>query len=101
MDGSLSGSSVMGFSDKNTGMGSHSLLQGIFLTKGLNPDSSSIPELGSSPGERIGYPLQYPWASLVAQMVKKPPTMQKIWIPFLGWECPLEEGFAAHSNILA
>jgi len=26
--------------------------------------------LGRSPGERIGYPLQYSWASLVAQMVK-------------------------------
>jgi len=26
--------------------------------------------LGSSPGERIGYPLQYSWASLVAQTVK-------------------------------
>ena len=33
-------------------------------------DPSSIPGLGRSTGERIGYPLQYPWASLVAQMVK-------------------------------
>ena len=29
-------------------------------------DPSSIPESGSSPGEGIDYPLQYPWASLVA-----------------------------------
>ena len=31
----------------------------------------SIPESGRSPGEGIGYPLQYSWVSLVAQMVKK------------------------------
>ena len=34
---------------------------------------SSIPGLGRSPGEGIGYPLQYSWASLVAQVVKSPP----------------------------
>ena len=33
-------------------------------------DPSSIPRLGRSPGEGIGFPLQYSWASLVAQMVK-------------------------------
>ena len=32
-------------------------------------DPSSIPGLGRSPEEGIGYPLQY-WASLVVQMVK-------------------------------
>ena len=30
----------------------------------------SIPGSGSSAGEGIGYPLQYSWASLVAQLVK-------------------------------
>ena len=40
MDCSLSGSSVHGDSPgKNTGMGCHALLQGIFQTEGLNPDS--------------------------------------------------------------
>ena len=34
-------------------------------------DPSFIPRLGISPGEGIGYPLQYSWASLVTQMVKK------------------------------
>ena len=34
-------------------------------------DPSSIPGLGKSPGEGIGYPLQYSWASLVAQFVKE------------------------------
>ena len=33
-------------------------------------DPGSIPGLGRSPGEGIGYPLQYSWASLVAQLVK-------------------------------
>ena len=34
-------------------------------------DPSSIPGPGRSPGEGIGYPLQYSWASRVAQLVKK------------------------------
>ena len=33
-------------------------------------DPGSIPGLGRSPGEGIGYPLHYSWASLVAQLVK-------------------------------
>ena len=33
-------------------------------------DSRSVPGSGRSPGEGIGYPLQYSWASLVAQLVK-------------------------------
>ena len=33
------------------------------------------PGLGSSPGEGIGYPVQYSWTSLLAQMVKNPPTL--------------------------
>ena len=37
----------------------------------------SIPGLGRSSGERIGYPLQYSWASLVAQIVRNPPAMQE------------------------
>ena len=38
-------------------------------------DPSLIPGSGRSTGERMGYPLQYSWASLVAQMVKKPPAV--------------------------
>ena len=34
-------------------------------------DPGSIPGLGRSAGEGIGYPLQCSWASLVAQLVKK------------------------------
>jgi len=36
-------------------------------------DPGSIPGLGRSTGEGIGYPLQYSWASLVAQLIKNPP----------------------------
>ena len=35
----------------------------------------SIPRLGRSTGEGIGYPLHYSWDSLVAQIVKNPPAM--------------------------
>ena len=40
---------------------------------------------GSSPGEGIGYPLQYPWASLVAQMVSNLPAMQETWVGKIPW----------------
>ena len=43
-------------------------------------DPSLIPRSGSSPGEGIGYPLQYSWASLVAQMVKNLPAMWETWL---------------------
>ena len=56
---------------------------------------------GRSPGEGIGYPLQYSWASLVVQMVKKPPTIRETWVQSLCWEGSLEEGMATHSSILA
>ena len=34
-------------------------------------------------------------------MVKNLPAMQETWVRSLGWEDPLEEGMASHSNILA
>ena len=43
-------------------------------------DPGSIPGLGRSPGEGIGYPLQYSWASLVAQLVKNLPAMPETWV---------------------
>ena len=54
-----------------------------------------------SPGEGIGYPLQYSWASLVAHLVKNPPAMPVTWVQSLGWEDPLEKAKATHSSILA
>ena len=89
----------------------------VFISLGciLNfPDSSAFKEsacslgdpgsiLGSerSTGDGIGYPLQYSWASLMAQMVKNLPAMQETWVRSLGWENPLEKGKATHSSILA
>ena len=40
-------------------------------------------------------------ASLVAQMVKNPPTKWETWVLSIGQEDPLEEGMATHSSILA
>jgi len=64
-------------------------------------DPGLIPGLGRSPGEGIGYPLLYSWASLVAQLVKNLPAMQETWVRSLGWEDPLEKGRATPSSILA
>ena len=64
-------------------------------------DPNSIPGLGRSAGEGIGYLLQYSWAPLVAQLVKNPPAMRETWVPSLGWEDPLEKGKTTHSSILA
>ena len=52
-------------------------------------DLGSIPGLGRSPGEGIGYPLQYSWASLVTQLVNNLPATWEIWVQSLGWEWPL------------
>ena len=49
----------------------------------------------------LGYPVQYSWAFLVAQLVKNPPAMWETWIQSLGWKDPLEKGKATHSSILA
>ena len=60
-----------------------------------------IPGSGGSPGEGIGYPLQYSGASLVAQLVKNPlasgTTGFDPWVRSL---CPLED-MATYSSILA
>ena len=64
-------------------------------------DPCLIPGSGSFPGEGIGYPLQYSWVSLVAQLVKNLPAMWEACVWSLGWEDPLEESMATHSSILA
>ena len=63
-------------------------MNGKYISPVIDPDSSfgkksacnardpdSIPGSGRSVGEGIGYPLQYSWTSLVAQLVKNLPTM--------------------------
>ena len=54
-----------------------------------------------SPGDGIGYPLQYSWASLEAQIVKNLPAMCETWVWSLGWKDPLKEGIAVHSSNFA
>ena len=82
---------LMGFPGNSAGRGSTH----------YTGDSGSIPGSGRSAGERIGYPLQYSRASLVAQLVKNMPAMRETWVQSLGWEDPLEKGKATHSSILA
>ena len=64
-------------------------------------DPSLTPGSERSPGEGIGYPLQYSWASVVAQTVKNLPAMWETWVQSPGWEDLLEEGMATYSSILA
>ena len=51
-------------------------------------DPGSIPGSGRSAGDGIGYLLQYPWASLVAQLLKNLSAMRETWVWSLGWEDP-------------
>ena len=112
----------MGFSRQ--GVGSYALLQGIFLTQGLNPhllcllqrQAGSLPlappgksrakdvlsptEVGTY-GKTYGYIHNSHGVSLVAQMVKNLPAMQETWVWYLGWEYALEESIATHSRIPA
>ena len=64
-------------------------------------DKGLILGLGRSPGEGIGNPPQYSWASLVAQMIKNLPAVWETWVQSLGWEDPLEESMATYSSVLA
>ena len=66
----LAGQNIEGFTDSSVGKESA-------CNAG---DPSSIPGLGRSPGDGIGYPLQYSWTSLVAQLVKNMPAMQETWV---------------------
>ena len=61
-------------------------------------DLGSIPGLGRSPKEGIGYPLHCFWTSIVAQLVKNLSAMSETYVQSLGWEDPLEKGKAAHSK---
>ena len=64
-------------------------------------DPGLIAGSGRSAGEGKGYPLQYSWASLVAQLVKNLPVMQETWVRSLDWEDFLEMGKSTHSSVLA
>ena len=47
-------------------------------------DPGLVPWLVKPPVEGISYPLQYSWASLVAQMVKNLPAVQETRVPWVG-----------------
>ena len=47
-------------------------------------DPGLIPGLGRGTGEGIAYPFQYCWASLLAELVKKPPAIWETWVGSLG-----------------
>ena len=64
-------------------------------------DPGLISGSGRSHGKRIGNPLQYSWASLMAQTIKKLPAIWETWVWTLDWEDPLEEGMATYSSVLA
>ena len=68
--------SVMSDSGQNTGVGSPSLLHGIFPTQRLNPGFLHCRPILLSPQ----------WTSLVDQLVKNLPAMRDTWVQFLGWE---------------
>ena len=61
-------------------------------------DCDPITMSGRPPGEGIGYPLQYPWTSLVAHMVKNLPTMWGTWVRSLVWERCLRVPWAARRS---
>ena len=95
----------MGFS-KNTGMGCHSLLQGVSPTYVSNQGLPHCRQI-----LYLLYLLYYyyntityykidDFASLVAQLVKNPPAIWKTWVQSLGWEDPLEKGNVSHSSVL-
>ena len=58
-----------------------------------------IPKSERSPGEGIGCPLQYFWASLVAQLVKIHLQCGRPQPDSWGWEDPLEKGMATPTPV--
>ena len=89
---------------KNTGVGSLSLLQGIFPTQELNLEEVSYqgnPKLikPASKGH-ILYDFTTWNAQIIAQMVKNLPAMQKTQVQSLAQNDPLEKGMATYSSIL-
>ena len=70
------------------------------LTEGERKENDSwCHDVDIIPG--FGFFITSIWASLMAQLVKNPPTMRETWVQSLVWEDPLEKGKATHSSILA
>ena len=71
--------------------------QVALMVRKLSADAGDLRDKSSIHGN----PLQYSWASLVAQLVKNLPSMQDTWVQTLGWEDSLEKQMATNSSILA
>ena len=108
----------MDFQGKNTGVGCHSFLQGIFLTQGPNPNFLCLLhwQMGPLPLVHLGSPYWFYFlgishtgsfspslvlASLLAQTVKHLPAIWETRVWSLGQEDPLEKEMATHSSTLA
>ena len=94
------------FSGRNTGVGCHFLIQGIFTTQALNLyllcllNCRQILSLWSHEGSLSFFKKPLPRASLVAQMVKNLPIKQETRVWSLVQKIP-EKGMATHSSIFA
>ena len=73
--------------------------EGPIIAFPISPSQFTPPPLWED-GARSGYPLQYSWASLVAQVVKNLPAMQETQDQSLDQEDPLEKEMVTHSSIL-
>ena len=76
-------------------------VKNLLANAGDTREVDLILQSGRSPGEGIGYPLQFSWASLATQWVKNPPAMWETWVKLLGWEDPPEKGTATAYSVLA
>ena len=56
------------------------MVKNLSATAAVITDVGLIPGSGRSLGKGIGCPVQYSWASLVAQLIKNPPTMWETWV---------------------
>ena len=64
-------------------------------------DPGSIPGSERYLGERLGYPLQYSWDSLVTPLVKNLPAMWETWVRSLDWKVPWRREKLPASSVLA
>ena len=74
----------LGVNYKELGFLDSSIGKKKYTCNAEDPGSILTLGLGRSAGEGIGYPLQYSWTSLVAQVVKSPPAVQETWVQSLG-----------------
>ena len=86
LPGKSHGQSLMGYSTWDCKESGHGFPDSSFGKESTcnAGDPDLISGSGRSAAEGTGYPLQYVWASLVAQLVKSQPTIQETWIRSLG-----------------